>query len=240
MINNATRNIALSKGGTLVLLLKISFAMALAGLAISDKNTRFLTENPGKVIGEALVVGAGSAAAFAFIGWNRGGVGMAKICAIAFAVFFGVHFLLELSGFNEVEETTGSRKLNAATGRASSSIIGRGLVFLVAMLLLAFTLCGWDGPFAPQIAGWGPRPDWKIPGVSGFMLEGFIFALFGALPFIMIVKDRGGATPEAMKEFIKYFFMFYVGHFGLQYGGLYREAGLMGSKLGNSTPGQPL
>lgn len=229
--NNAVRGLALEKGGTLVLLLKIAFGMALAGLAVSDKNTRFLTENPGKVIGEALVVGAGSALAFAFIGWNRSGADLVKICGIAFAVFFAVHFLLELSGFNEVEETTGSKKLSEATGKAASSIIGKGLVFLVAMLLLAFTLCGWDDPFAAQIRGWSNRPAWKIPGWKGFMAEGFIFALFGALPFVMIVKDRGGHTSEAMKEFIKYFLMFYLGHFGLQYGGLYREAGFMGSHI---------
>ena len=88
---NNTRRAALEHGGALVLALKFLFAMALAGLAVSDKNTRFLTENPGKVIGEAFVVGAGSAAAFAFIGWNRHGTDLLKICTLAFLVFFGVH-----------------------------------------------------------------------------------------------------------------------------------------------------
>ena len=122
---NNTRRAALEHGGALVLALKFLFAMALAGLAVSDKNTRFLTENPGKVIGEAFVVGAGSAAAFAFIGWNRYGTDLLKICTLAFLVFFGVHFLLELSGFNEVEETTGSKKLGESTGRSEERRVGK-------------------------------------------------------------------------------------------------------------------
>ena len=218
---NNTRRAALEHGGALVLALKFLFAMALAGLAVSDKNTRFLTENPGKVIGEAFVVGAGSAAAFAFIGWNRHGTDLLKICTLAFLVFFGVHFLLELSGFNEVEETTGSKKLGESTGRAAKSAIVKAMVILIALLLFVFTTCGWDSPFN------GASDTWRIPGLKGFGLEGVIFALCSALPFIMIVKDRGGHTAEAMKEFIKYFFLFGFGHFGLQYGGLYREAGFM-------------
>lgn len=218
---NNTRRAALEHGGALVLALKFLFAMALAGLAVSDKNTRFLTENPGKVIGEAFVVGAGSAAAFAFIGWNRHGTDLLKICTLAFLVFFGVHFLLELSGFNEVEETTGSKKLGESTGRAAKSAIVKVMVILIALLLFVFTTCGWDSPFN------GASDTWRIPGLKGFGLEGVIFALCSALPFIMIVKDRGGHTAEAMKEFIKYFFLFGFGHFGLQYGGLYREAGFM-------------
>jgi len=218
---NNTRRAALEHGGALVLALKFLFAMALAGLAVSDKNTRFLTENPGKVIGEAFVVGAGSAAAFAFIGWNRHGTDLLKICTLAFLVFFGVHFLLELSGFNEVEETTASKKLGESTGRAAKSAIVKAMVILIALLLFVFTTCGWDSPFN------GASDTWRIPGVKGFSLEGVVFALCSALPFIMIVKDRGGHTAEAMKEFIKYFFLFGFGHFGLQYGGLYREAGFM-------------
>ena len=218
---NNTRRAALEHGGALVLALKFLFAMALAGLAVSDKNTRFLTENPGKVIGEAFVVGAGSAAAFAFIGWNRHGTDLLKICTLAFLVFFGVHFLLELSGFNEVEETTASKKLGESTGRAAKSAIVKAMVILIALLLFVFTTCGWDSPFN------GASDTWRIPGLKGFGLEGVVFALCSALPFIMIVKDRGGHTAEAMKEFIKYFFLFGFGHFGLQYGGLYREAGFM-------------
>lgn len=219
---NNTRARALEHGGTLVLALKFLFAIALAGLAISDKNTRFLTENPGKVIGEAIVVGAGSVLAFLFIAWNRQVPTSAwpKLAIVAFGVFFGVHFLLELSGFNQVEESTASKKLSETTSRASKSIIGKLLVGLVLVLLLLFTACGWDSP-AEQMGGW------RIPGWKGFGVEGFVFALSSALPFIMIVKDRKGSTEEAFKEFIKYFFLFGLGHVGLQYGGLYREAGFM-------------
>jgi len=221
-VNLNAKGRALRGGGLLVLSLKIVFAIALAGLAIADKNTRFLTENPGKVIGEALVVGAGSALAFYLIGKNRGATGLGKICFLAFIIFFAVHFLLELSGFNEVEETTGSKKLSETTGKAAKSIIGKMLVFFVMMILLMFTLCGWDTPFE------GASDNWRFKGLTGFMGEGGIFALCSALPFIMIVKDRGGHNAEALKEFIKYFALFFAGHFGLQYAGLYREAGFMG------------
>lgn len=224
---NKTRSLAREKGGLLVLSLKGLFAAALIGLALFDRNTGFIKEHPELVIGEALVVGAGSAAAFYLIGKNRGipdQATLVKVCGFAFLVFFGVHFLLELSGFNEIEETTGSKKLAAATDRAKKSAFSKVLAFLVVLLLIMFTLCGWDSPFT------GATPaasTWKVPGFKGFMGEGFFFALFSALPFIMIVKDRGGHTGEAVKEFFKYFFLFYAGHFSLQYGGLYREAGFM-------------
>lgn len=242
MINNAVRNLALEKGGTLVFLLKMFFGLAVAGLAISDKNTTFLKNNPGLVVGEAFVVGIGSAIALAIVCANRRFApifasfresSVVRNCLIVFLLFFGIHFLLELSGFNEIEETGGTRKMKKNLDKAESSIVGRGFVFLVVMLMLAFTLCGWDDPFAPQIHGWGPRPPWRIPGWPGFMFEGLWVALFGALPFVMIVKDRGGHGGEVATEFFKYFIMFYMGHFGLQYSGLYREAGLMGAKLGS-------
>ena len=223
MNNNVVRS-ARTKGGLFVFALKFVFAIALAGLAITDKNTRFLTENPGKVIGEALVVGAGSALAFYLIGMNRHATGLLKICSIAFLVFFVVHFLLELSGFNEGEETTGSKKLSEATAKAKKSIIGKGLVISVMFILLVFTLCAWDSPFVGTVPA---AATWEYKGSLGFMGEGFIFALYSALPFIMIVKDRGGHTSEALKEFAKYFALFFAGHFGLQYAGLYREAGFM-------------
>lgn len=215
--------LALKGGGLLIFAMKFVFAIALAGLAIADKNTEFIKKHPGLVVSEAVVVGAGSALAFAIIGLNRNATSsLMKTCILAFAIFFGVHFLLELSGFNEVvEETAGSKKLEALSSKAKKSVVGKIVFTLIALMLIMFTLCGWDTPF-PEAAA-----KWRIKGVPGFMMEGFFFALLGALPFIMIVKDRRGSTKEALTEFAKYFVLFYMGHFGLQYGGLYREAGFM-------------
>lgn len=230
MNNSKTKALALERGGLLVVALKFIFAVALTFLAVADKNTRFLTEHPLKVVSEAFVVGAGSAAAFAFIGWNRNAMtGIGKVLVAAFLVFFGVHFLLELSGFNEIEETTGSKKLAEASAKVKKSITAKFIFFLVALTLIMFTLCGWDTPFGIPPAS----ATWRIKGLLGFLVEGAVFALCSALPFIMIVKDRKGHTSEAMKEFVKYFFVFFAGHFCLQYGGLYREAGFMGQTHGN-------
>lgn len=83
--NLKSRELAREKGGLLVLTLKILFAFALAGLAVTDKNTAFLTSKPHLVILEALVVGAGSAGAFYLIGKNRGipdQAALLKVCAV--------------------------------------------------------------------------------------------------------------------------------------------------------------
>jgi hypothetical protein len=218
-----TAQTAREYGGSLVIVLKLLMAAAFIGLAFIDRNTTFLTKNPGKVIGEAVLVGAMATLAFVLLAINRrvNLVSLKWTFISVFVVFFGVHFLFELSGFNEIQETTGSRKLGRFEERGKRSILARIFIFFIMFLLLSFTLCGWDTPEKK----WN---GWRVRGAPGFIGEGLVFAILNAVPFIMIHKDRGGSTSDAMIEFIKFIFIFFLGHLGAQYGGLYNETGLMG------------
>lgn len=231
-------NHARDLGGSLAIFLKLLMAAAFICLAFIDRNTTFLTENPGKVIGEAILVGAAAVIAFIGIAFNRrvglGNKSMLITLGIIFLVFFAVHFFFELSGFNEIEETTGSRKLGEFEGRAKKSILAKIFVLFVAFLFISFTLCGWDAPSST----WS---GWRVKGPVGFIIEGIWFAIVNAAPFIMIHMDRGGSFGDAMIEFGKMVFLFFVGHVVAQYGALYRETGLMtpsGARivLGNEGP----
>ena len=228
---------SLEMGGALVLLLKGLGAIALIMLAVIDRNLAFIKKKDTKpgdqvgiLIGEAALVGFMSMISFAFLFWNRGFLqrlmtraGL-KTLGFAFAIFFAFHWLLELTGMNEIEETTATRKLGAFESRAKKSILVKVLLALTFFVFVVFTFCGWDSPL-------GIASTWKTalkgsPYVAVF-LEGLIFSIMNAIPFILIVKDRGGKTREAFVEFLRYVIVFFMFYFPMQYGGLYREVGLM-------------
>lgn len=212
-------------GPLFITILKGLFICVFIVLAAVDRDVRWLKVMPLKIILEAFVVGIGSALAFAFIGWNRHFQGeWAKLVGISFFVFFILHFLFELAGFNEISTTedTAARKFSEFEQKVAKSTTVRIISVLIVFLLSMFTLCAWDTPSAV----WD---TWRVSGRKGFALEALVLALGSALPSIMIVKDREGSTNEILKAFFIGMFLFASGHFGLQYSGVYREIGFMGT-----------
>jgi Na+/H+ antiporter NhaD/arsenite permease-like protein len=60
------------------------------------------------------------------------------------------------------------------------------------------------------------------PGFGVVTREAFLMAICGALPTIMIAKDRDEKDSlKIFKEFMTYFGVFFVGHYALQMGGFY-------------------
>jgi hypothetical protein len=212
-------------GPKLVTLLKVIFIGVFGVLAATTRDTTQIRKKGlGLLVAEAVVVGAGAALSFAFVAWNRKFAGSwAKLIGISFVVFFGLHFLFELAGFNEISATasTGAKKFADQTTKVKKSKAALIVIGLVMFILAMFTLCAWDAP--PS------APDWRLSrNLSFFVLEPLAIGLGSALPAIMLAKDRDASPTEVTKSFLFGLVLFGSGHFGLQYSGLYREFGFMG------------
>ena len=133
--------------------------------------------------------------------------GIFNVALTAFLVFFIFNVFMEFSGFNQtsvdVEKLDESdKKRNELVIKAGKWIIGIGSV--VAILL---ALAVRDTNFY----------SWKW-----LTLEGFVFALSGAIPVIMIAVDRKEKDAgKITKDFFIMFFLFFIGHYILHYGGFY-------------------
>lgn len=194
---------------TYVLLSKAFIILFLLILSFMNAHGDFAGKNPKLFVGESVLVGGLTALAFAFIAWSRHMElsGIFNVALTAFLVFFIFNVFMEFSGFNQtsvdVEKLDESdKKRNELVIKAGKWIIGIGSV--IAILL---ALAVRDTNFY----------SWKW-----LTLEGFVFALSGAVPVIMIAVDRKEKDAgKITKDFFIMFFLFFIGHYILQYGGFY-------------------
>lgn len=217
-------------GPKLVTFLKVIFIGVFGVLAATTRDTTQIKKKGfGLLFAEAVVVGAGAALSFGAVGWNRRFEGSwPKLLGVSFVVFFALHFLFELSGFNEISASasTGAKKFTGQTQKLEKSMAARVTFGLILFVLAMVSLCAWDSPWLQETAPWRLGKTRSV-----FILEALIIGLGSAVPAIMIVKDRGGERNEILKAFLIGLFMFGSGHFGLQYSGLYREFGFMPGSL---------
>lgn len=217
-------------GPKLVTFLKVIFIGVFGVLAATTRDTTQIKKKGfGLLFAEAVVVGAGAALSFGAVGWNRRFEGSwPKLLGISFVVFFALHFLFELSGFNEISASasTGAKEFAGQTQKLEKSMAARVTFGLILFVLAMVSLCAWDSPWQEKTAPWRLGKSWWT-----FFGEALIIGLGSAVPTIMIVKDRGGERNEILKAFLIGLFMFGSGHFGLQYSGLYREFGFMPGSL---------
>ena len=217
-------------GPKLVTFLKVIFIGVFGVLAATTRDTTQIKKKGfGLLVAEAVVVGAGAALSFGAVGWNRRFEGSwPKLLGISFVVFFALHFLFELSGFNEISASasTGAKEFAGQTQKLEKSMAARVTFGLILFVLAMVSLCAWDSPWLQETAPWRLGKTRSV-----FILEALIIGLGSAVPAIMIVKDRGGERNEILKAFLIGLFMFGSGHFGLQYSGLYREFGFMPGSL---------
>ena len=216
-------------GPKLVTFLKVIFIGVFGVLAATTRDTTQIKKKGfGLLVAEAVVVGAGAALSFGAVGWNRRfGGSWPKLLGISFVVFFALHFLFELSGFNEISASasTGAKKFTGQTQKLEKSMAARVTFGLILFVLAMVSLCAWDSP-------WQETAPWRLGKTrSVFILEALIIGLGSAVPAIMIVKDRGGERNKILIAFFFSLFVFGSFHFGLQYSGLYREFGFMPGSL---------
>lgn len=192
---------------------KIALIILLLILSFVNADVSFIKEKPRAFLGESIVVGLSAAVPFAFIALNRGKeIGDAMSLAItAFLIFFLFHIVMEFSGANKMSTGNGTltssqqaqEKVMSAVAHFKATKIIIGIV-LGVMLLLALTVMDVG------------------PGMSTVIKEAFVMALCGALPVVMIAKDRDEKdSRKVLLDFLMYFAAFFVGHMILQLGGFY-------------------
>jgi hypothetical protein len=192
---------------------KIALIILLMFLSFVNADVSFIKDKPRMFLFESVVVGLSAGVPFTYIALNRGKeLGDAVSLGVtAFLVFFLFHVVMEFSGQNQAmidknQLTKTEQKQQAVVAKvaklkATKWIIGAIIAFMV---ILALTV-----------------HDVSI-GVSTMMKEAFVMAICGALPTIMIARDRDEKDGKKIAvDFFTYFGAFFAGHIALQMGGFY-------------------
>ena len=192
---------------------KIVLIILLMVLSFVNADVSFIKEKPRMFLFESVVVGLSAGVPFTYIALNRGKDfgDAASLGVTAFLIFFLFHVVMEFSGQNQAmidksALTTAEQKQQAVVEKvtklkATKWIIG---AVIVTMILLALTVHDVD------------------IGVGTMMKEALVMAICGALPTIMIARDRDEKDGKKIAiDFFTYFGMFFAGHIALQMGGFY-------------------
>ena len=192
---------------------KIVLIILLMILSFVNADVSFIKEKPRMFMFESVVVGLSAGVPFTYIALNRGKeLGDAiSLGVTAFLIFFLFHVVMEFSGQNhamidKATLTTAEQKQQAVVEKvtklkATKWIIGAVIVFMTLLALVVH--------------------DVSI-GFSTMMKEAFVMALCGALPTIMIARDRDEKDGKKIAvDFFTYFGAFFAGHVALQMGGFY-------------------
>ena len=192
---------------------KIALIILLMVLSFVNADVSFIKEKPRMFLFESIVVGLSAGVPFTYIALNRGKeLGDAiSLGVTAFLIFFLFHVVMEFSGQNQAmidksELTAAQQKQQAVVEKvtklkATKWIIGAVVVFMIVLALAVH--------------------DVDI-GVGTMMKEALLMATCGALPTIMIARDRDEKDGKKIAiDFFTYFGMFFAGHIALQMGGFY-------------------
>ena len=192
---------------------KIVLIILLLILSFVNADVSFVKTKPRMFLFESVVVGLSAGVPFTYIALNRGKeLGDAiSLGVTAFLIFFLFHVVMEFSGQNHAmidnsTLTTAEQNQQAVVEKvtklkATKWIIG---AIIVCMVLLALAVHDVD------------------IGVGTMMKEALLMATCGALPTIMIARDRDEKDGKKIAlDFFTYFGMFFAGHIALQMGGFY-------------------
>ena len=207
---------------------KIALIILLLILSFVNADVSFVKEKPRMFLFESVVVGLSAGVPFTYIAMNRGKeLGDAVSLGVtAFLIFFLFHVVMEFSGQNQAmidktQLTKSEQKQQALIEKvtklkATKWIIG---AIIVCMILLALAV-----------------HDVNI-GFGTMMKEALLMATCGALPTIMIARDRDEKDGKKIAlDFFTYFGMFFAGHVALQMGGFYTHLFLPKPDESNGLP----
>jgi len=192
---------------------KIVLIILLMILSFVNADVSFIKEKPRMFLFESVVVGLSAGVPFTYIALNRGKEfgDAVSLGVTAFLIFFLFHVVMEFSGQNQAmidksELTTAQQKQQAVVEKvtklkATKWIIGAVIVFMIILALAVH--------------------DVGV-GVGTMMKEALLMATCGALPTIMIARDRDEKDGKKIAiDFFTYFGVFFAGHIALQMGGFY-------------------
>lgn len=192
---------------------KIALIFLLIILSFINADVSFIKDKPRAFLGESIVVGLSAAVPFMFIALNRGKeIGDAASLAVtAFLIFFLFHIVMEFSGANKMSTETGTLTNAQQAQQKVANIITH---FKVTKIIIGAVL-GIMLLLAVSVMDLGP-------GMNIVIKEGFVMAICGALPIIMIARDRDEKdSRKVLLDFFTYFGAFFIGHIILQLGGFY-------------------
>lgn len=205
MIESASRVFEIGVFGT-----KIILIFLLLILSFINADVSFIKDKPRMFLFESAVVGLSAGVPFTYIAMNRGRdlSDAISLGVTAFLIFFLFHIVMEFSGQNQamIDEsklTETQQKQQDVIEKVTKFKATRWIIFAIMMIL---ALVVWD----------------LGPGFGVLTREAFLMAICGALPTIMIAKDRDEKDSlKIFKEFMTYFGVFFAGHYTLQMGGFY-------------------
>ena len=184
---------------------KITVIILLFIFSFVNAEVSFVKEKPRMFVFESAVVGLSAGVPFTYIALNRGvDLGRAVLLGIAaFLIFFLFHVGMEFSGENHamIDESKQGVTEKVFRFRGTKWIIGAIVVYMIILALVV--------------------RDVSI-GVGTMLKEALLMATCGALPTIMIARNRDEKDGKKIAvDFFTYFGAFFAGHVALQMGGVY-------------------
>jgi hypothetical protein len=184
---------------------KITVIILLLIFSFVNAEVSFVKEKPRMFVFESTVVGLSAGVPFTYIALNRGvELGRAVLLGVAaFIIFFLFHVGMEFSGENHamIDESRQGVTEKVFRFRGTKWIIGAIVVYMILLALVV--------------------RDVSI-GVNTMLKEALLMATCGALPTIMIARNRDEKDGKKIAvDFFTYFGAFFVGHVALQMGGVY-------------------
>ena len=184
---------------------KITVIILLLIFSFVNAEVSFVKEKPRMFVFESAVVGLSAGVPFTYIALNRGvDLGRAVLLGVAaFLIFFLFHVGMEFSGENHamIDESKQGVTEKVFKFRGTKWIIGAIVVYMILLALVV--------------------RDVSI-GVNTMLKEALLMATCGALPTIMIARNRDEKDGKKIAvDFFTYFGAFFAGHVALQMGGVY-------------------
>ena len=184
---------------------KITVIILLFIFSFVNAEVSFVKEKPRMFVFESAVVGLSAGVPFTYIALNRGvELGRAVLLGVAaFLIFFLFHVGMEFSGENHamIDESKQGVTEKVFRFRGTKWIIGAIVVYMIILALVV--------------------RDVSI-GVGTMLKEALLMATCGALPTIMIARNRDEKDGKKIAvDFFTYFGAFFSGHVALQMGGVY-------------------
>jgi hypothetical protein len=192
---------------------KITLIFLLLILSFINADISFIKDKPRMFLFESVVVGLSAAVPFTYIAMNRGKeLGDAiSLGVTAFLIFFLFHIVMEFSGQNQAmvdkaQLTESEKKQQAVVETVTKLKATKWIIFAIVLIMIILALAVHD---------FGP-------GAGIITREAFLMAICGALPTIMIARDRDEKdVKKILIDFATYFGVVFVGHYALQLGGFY-------------------
>jgi len=192
---------------------KIALIILLMILSFVNADVSFVKEKPRMFLLESAVVGLSAGVPFTYIALNRGKeIGDAiSLGVTAFLIFFLFHVVMEFSGQNQAmidpsELTEKEKKQQALIQKVTKLKATKWIIFAIIVIMIMLALVVHDLDI----------------GVGTMLKEALLMATCGALPTIMIARDRNEKDGKKIAvDFFTYFGAFFAGHIALQMGGFY-------------------